>query len=73
MDGATRTDVTTPRPGQDDGPADDGPEQHAAPPGSRPLVRHGSDLLDLVAGGVPFAVAHDVRGSAPRPAPDAGD
>lgn len=35
---------------------------------SRPLVRHGSDLLDLVAGGVPFAVAHDVRASSQRPA-----
>lgn len=40
---------------------------------ARPLVRHGSDLLDLVAGGVPFAVAHDVRASAPRPPDPAAD
>jgi hypothetical protein len=47
------------------------PEEVARPDevdDSRPLVRHGSDLLDLVAGGVPFAVAHDVRASTPRPA-----
>ncbi|MFS0700975.1 hypothetical protein AB6N24_13470 [Cellulomonas sp. 179-A 4D5 NHS] len=47
------------------------PEEVARPDAvedSRPLVRHGSDLLDLVAGGVPFAVAHDVRASTPRPA-----
>ncbi|WP_258725303.1 hypothetical protein [Cellulomonas sp. NS3] len=40
---------------------------------ARPLVRHGSDLLDLVAGGVPFAVAHDVRAATPRRADPSGD
>ncbi|GEA87137.1 hypothetical protein [Cellulomonas cellasea] len=82
MDGATRTESTTDErtPGltseRTDERSHDLTEGILAPDEvgrldpadeTRPLVRHGSDLLDLVAGGVPFAVAHDVRASAPRP------
>ncbi|MGW6128854.1 hypothetical protein ACWFNE_02380 [Cellulomonas sp. NPDC055163] len=83
MHGATGTESTTDERAEDrtDGRGVDrahdltasllSPEEVARPDeveDSRPLVRHGSDLLDLVAGGVPFAVAHDVRASTPRPA-----
>ena len=83
MQGATGTESTTDERVEDrtDDRSDDrthdltesllSPEEVTRPDeveDSRPLVRHGSDLLDLVAGGVPFAVAHDVRASTPRPA-----
>lgn len=65
MEATTRTDRT---PHQRTSGADDPPRYTR--PSSReeglPLVRHSSDLLDLVAEGVPFAVAHDVRASGPR-------